>query len=98
MPYPQFLFSESFIDERLKEIGIRDLGADRNELQYLNKWKPAQYEALWNNSSVSIIRKEWCINNEYIAIIDKYPEAFQGRNLILDDLVRAGITIHLEKK
>lgn len=97
MPYPQFLFSESFIDDRLRELGICDLGSYRNELQYLNKWRPSKYESLWSNSSAKLVTFTWHVNDEHIELVQKYPESFQGRNLVYDDLVRAGITVVLEK-
>jgi SAM-dependent methyltransferase len=98
MPYPQFLFSDSFIDERLKESGISDLGSERNELQYLNKWRPSQYESLWRTSSAKLVTLTWHVNSDHVEMVQKYPEAFQGRNLVYDDLVRAGITVLLEKQ
>ena len=98
MPYPQFLFSKSFVDERLKDLGISDLGSQRDELQYLNKWRPSQYESLWRTSAAKLVTLTWHINSDHIEMVQKYPEAFQGRNLVYDDLIRAGTTVVLEKQ
>jgi SAM-dependent methyltransferase len=98
MPYPQFLFSEQFIHEKLNQIGIWDLGTKRNELQTLNGWKASQFDELWKKYDLQILDSSWQTNYEHLGLIQKFPEAFQGRGLNCDDLVKAGITILLRKE
>jgi SAM-dependent methyltransferase len=97
MPYPQFLFSESFVLEKLNELGISDLGTSRTELQPLNRWTLNEFDQLWNNSGCLIRDRQISRNDEYFGLVLRYPDAFQGRGLTVSDLVTSGITILLEK-
>lgn len=98
MPYPQFLFSEEFIQQKLDEEGIWDLGKKRNQLQALNCWKPSQFEALWTRGEVEVLECNWQKDEEHLDIINQYPESFQGRGLSLLDMVTAGVTVTLRKR
>lgn len=97
MPYPQFLFSNEFINKKLKELGIWDLGSKRDELQYVNCWRPHQYESLWMRPDLSVLSCQWHIKEQYLNLITEYPECFCGLGLTLRDLVSDGLTLSLRK-
>lgn len=97
MPYPQFLFSENFLHDKLKELGTWDLGAKRDKLQYLNRWKPFQYEALWSRPEITIVSCIWHIDDTHLNLISEYPECFSGRMLSLRDVISDSVIIVLRK-
>ena len=86
MPYPQFLFSREFLKEKLREIGIRDLGKELDDLQPLNKWRFSQFETLWQKSELTLLRKELGRDYSHLNIINKYPENFSSYNLTIDEV------------
>jgi len=97
MPYPQFLFSESFIHEKLDQIGVWDLGKRRSELQMLNRWKPSQFEAIWKRNGIEIISCHWSKNEKHLDLVSEFPECFWGRGLKLEDLVYESVTVIIKK-
>ncbi len=97
MPYPQFLFSEEFTSKKLEDLGIYDLGSKRDVLQYLNKWKPDDYDTLWKSPYVEkLFIREWK-EYSFLNVITAYPESFEGRGLCLRDVTQSGYTIALKK-
>jgi hypothetical protein len=97
MPYPQFLFSEEFTHQKLQEIGISDEGKKRTDLQYLNRWKPADFDRLWNSSNCRDRDYELGGGQIRIGYGDCFSEAFWGRNLKFEDLTVASISVTLNK-
>ena len=97
MPYPQFLFAESFLDKTLKDTGIWDLGEKRTELQNLNGWKPSQFDALWRRDDVEVCSCVWNRDEKHLNLVREYPKCFSGRGLTIEDLVCAGLTITMRK-
>jgi SAM-dependent methyltransferase len=98
MPYPQYLFSEKLIENKLSMLGIYDLGVKKDKLQPLNKWRYADFVSLWNNNSaVEVINQIRLINDEYLDVILQYPCAFSGKNVDLIDLTTQGIKVILKK-
>ena len=98
MPYPQFLFSEAYIQTKLNELGVNDLGRVSNQLQPINKWKYAEFVSLWEkNSKVRCVFQNRVINEQFLNIILRYPRAFQGRRLSYIDLTTQGIQVLLRK-
>ena len=97
MPYPQFLFSEEFISVKLRELGIRDLGKELSELQYLNKWKPSQFTALWESAAASVVSSYQAVDTDHLRIVRRYPEAFKGRSLTFSDVTCTSLQIALRK-
>lgn len=91
MPYPQFLFSKHFIDARLADIGINDLGVDRNELQYVNGWTVEQYDKVWRHAGVETLQLHKVQNLSDLGIIRRYPESFQGRDLDFENVICTNI-------
>lgn len=98
MPYAQFLFSSGLLRQKLAELGIQDLGKIRNELQPLNRWRLAQFEQLWQREDCKIISRDLDVDFTEIGLILKFPHAFRGRKLGVEDVVTAGIRIVLKKK
>jgi len=98
MPYPQFLFSAEFVSRKLKEIGIWDLGKKRTELQYLNQWKPRQFEELWRHAEVEVTQNIRHANDSELSLVERYPWSFCGRNLSLEDLTVAAIYVTAKKR
>lgn len=97
MPYPQFLFSDKIIQTKLQALGLNDLGRDMETLQPLNRWRPQQFRELWTRNDCEIIKSNEFKDFEHLNIVLKYPQAFRGRNLVLDDLTIAGMHIVLRK-
>lgn len=96
MPYPQFLFSEDFIDRKLQHLGIHDLGSSRNALQYLNKRKILDFKQVFSNPSLqSTINYNY--DHSYLGLIRRFPDSFRGRNLHLNDLVTSHIELIARK-
>lgn len=98
MPYSQFLFSTSFIEKKLRELGICDLGKKRTCLQPLNRWQVSRFRHLWKNSGCDIISYTELKTYSYLALIDQFPKAFTGRGLTLEDVTTHHITIMLRKQ
>lgn len=97
IPYVQFLFSQPFIDEKLQEIGIYDLGKERTKLQAVNRWRLAQFQALWQRQDCEIVSSSFIKEFSYLDLVQRFPKAFQGLNLTLEDLTIKGIKIALRK-
>ena len=97
MPYPQFLFSEAFVQEKLREIGIWDLGKKRTELQYLNQWRLDAFDGIWNRDDCSILTRRVMVDESALDLVLDYPEAFCGRDLTFKDVTVGGITIGLKR-
>lgn len=98
MPYPQYLFSEEFINDKLNELGMYDLGRKQTLLQPLNKWNYHEFQSLWeNNPKVEIVSNERLINEKFLNVIVKYPTAFRGRGLSYLDVTTQGIWVMLKK-
>lgn len=98
MPYPQFLFSEAFIEAKLEELGIDDLGVKRTTLQYMNKWKRRDYADLWNGSGCEVLDCLWRYDRQELGIVSRFPSSFHGRGLALEDLVIASNSVTLRKR
>ena len=97
MPYPQFLFSDGFIENKINELGLYDLGKQMTSLQSLNRWRVDEFRELWKQSQCNVVKLEEMENFSELAIVEEFPQAFQGRGLILDDLIVQGIRVVLQK-
>ena len=97
MPYPQFLFSSGFLDRLLAGHGIVDLGKSRTQLQPLNRWKPAQYRALWRCAACRIVSENLVRDFGGLSLILEYPESFRGLGLTVEDVTASGIVVLAQK-
>jgi SAM-dependent methyltransferase len=98
MPYPQFLFSESFLKNKLDELGIYDLGLKRSDLQPLNKWRLNQFIQLWRNCDCDIVKSSLLTDVSCLELIRRFPEAFYNRDLTYEDVTTQAIIITLKKR
>ena len=98
MPYLQFLFSDEFIKEKIDQMGCEDLGQKRTELQFVNRWRPSQYERLWEHTDCILLECRRHVDNSNLKVVVDFPEAFQGRLLDISDLTIAGYSVTLQKK
>jgi len=96
-PYSQYLFSDNFLMSTIDKVGINDLGGKSDKLQHTNKWKLNQYNELWKASCCNVLIYNTYKSYKNINVIIKYPFAFQGRNLSIDDIATQEVTILLEK-
>lgn len=97
MPYAQFLFAEDLLTERLKELGMYDLGRKMLSLQPLNRWRVEQFRDLWRRSGCTVELLYEPRDERFTEIVERYPTAFQGRGLTVDDLTIHGIQVLLRK-
>lgn len=97
MPYPQFLFSREFLERKLRETGVRDLGRELDELQHLNQWRVQQFRDLWESSGCAIVLYEEIVNDQFLETVTRYPASFTGRGLSLRDLTTQAIRVVLRK-
>lgn len=91
MPYPQFLFGESFVAARLEQIGIWDLGQKRTTLQPLNQWTVAQFQRLWSDGAAFEVDQSLGPVTWFADLVLRYPQSFQGRGLTWTDLTTHGL-------
>ncbi len=97
MPYPQYLFSHGFIEQKVRELGIYDLGREMIELQHLNKWKLREFQELWRSSCFKILSETVTHDSAHLDLVQHFPQAFRGRDLTPIDLVAQGICVFLRK-
>jgi hypothetical protein len=97
MPYPQFLFSEEFLNDCLEKVGIWDLGKPRDKLQYVNQWSVNDFQMLFENIGCEI-RSFTVIHTDVgLPVILAYPESFRGRGLSLDEVISTNLIVTLVK-
>jgi SAM-dependent methyltransferase len=97
MPYPQFLFDESLIEKKLREFGLHDLDRNMETLQPLNRWMIGDFRELWERPDCSVLLYEETIDNSHLDLVLRFPQAFRGRGLSLEDITVAGLRVLVEK-
>jgi SAM-dependent methyltransferase len=97
MPYPQYLFSQAFLEQKLGELGIWDLGRRLDQLQPLNEWRVDDFLKLWKTDSWTTIHLCTGGPHEYLTLVEEYPEAFRGRGLSVEDLTTQWIRVTLRR-
>ena len=97
MPYPQFLFSEPFLEAKLKEFGLWDLGRARSTLQPLNRWTVAQFEKLFRGSGCEVVTLSTREERGHLGVIEQHPDAFTGRGLTFADVTVYQMLVILKK-
>lgn len=98
MPYSQFLFSKTFIEKKLDQLGIQDLGQQRGSLQPLNRWRVKQFTHLWETSGCDIISCSTNSISSHLSLIKQYPMAFSGKALTFEDVTTYSIAVLLRKR
>ena len=98
MPYSQFLFSEAFLKDKIKELGIYDLGKERSELQPLNMWRPGKFMDLFNRSGCEMIWVSELSDLSNLAYVRRFYKAFTGRGLRFEDITTQALYVALRKK
>ncbi len=97
MPYPQFLYSENFIELFLSKVGVNDLGVVSTQLQPLNKWRIDNFRSLFRGSCVKVLSIEERRDESWLPWVERFPQCFRGRGLTLDDLCVSGVKVLLER-
>ncbi len=97
MPYPQYLFSKAFVEQKLRELGIWDLGRRLDQLQPLNEWRVHDFLRLWKTDSWTTIHLCTGGPDEYLTLVQEYPAAFRGRSLTGEDLTTQWIRVTLRR-
>jgi SAM-dependent methyltransferase len=97
IPYLHLIFSESYVLQKLKEMGVFDLGKNRSDIQPLNRWKYSEFLFLFTSHGEKIKILKPHLVMQHLDIAFKYRKAFRGRNLCLEDIIIQAITICLEK-
>jgi ubiquinone/menaquinone biosynthesis C-methylase UbiE len=98
MPYPQFLFSSTLIEAKVRELGVKDLGQKFDRLQPTNKWRLAQFRDLWRGSACDVVSLVEGREGRHLGVVTAFPRAFCGRGLTVEDLVVGGVSVLLRKK
>lgn len=97
MPYPQFLFDLPLIQKKLEEFGLHDLGRNMVTLQPLNQWKVDEFKRLWDRPDCRVLNYKETTDRSHLDIIVRFPQAFRGRGLTLNDLTISGLHVLIEK-
>ncbi len=97
MPYPQFIFSPKFVQEKLSQIGISDLGKASSSLQPMNRWTVADFSRLWTSSLVEVLSRNFYRNKDFLEFVIRFPRAFSGRGLTFEDITVQGVFVSLKK-
>ncbi|MDO4583383.1 MAG: methyltransferase domain-containing protein [Planctomycetia bacterium] len=98
MPYPQFLFSEEFIFQKMKEIETTLFGEKSGQLQYVNRWLYHQYEELWKYPGLPVVFIHRHTDFSSLEVVLQYPECFRGRGLTWEDITTSGYEVLLRKE
>lgn len=97
-PYPQFLLEESVLERFKRENGVYDLGRDRNDFQYVNRWPFMKYRALFDSlaKEVEQVRIRTFPVYEHLGLVCRHLSCFWGRELSFDELTIDGIELLIE--
>ena len=68
------------------------------ELQFTNRWRLSQYDRLWREASCEIVEVTRIIAQDYLGVIERFPDAFRGRSLTVDDVTTQGLRVVLKKR
>jgi hypothetical protein len=95
MPYPHFLFSPAFIDRKVREIGVEDLGQVNYALQPTNKIRLAYFRKLWKDSRCEVISLIEGFYPSHLDFIIAHPNGFKGQGLTCEDVSISRIQVTL---
>lgn len=96
-PYPQFLFSRQLIENRVREIGVSDLGVAGATMQPTNGWPISAFRELWSRCGAKVVSNAEDRDYRYLNFIEEFATCFKGRGLGFDDVTVNSIEIVLEK-
>lgn len=94
-PYPQFLFDRELIVQRVREMGVGDLGQQSDALQPTNGWSVGQFRALWRQCGAEVRWNFEDRDERYLDFIERHAASFCGRGLALEDVTINSIEILL---
>lgn len=97
-PYPQFLFSPAYIEQKIISLVFEDLATSRKQLQPTNRWRIADYRNLWRLPEWAVLHLEEDKDVRYLDLIQEFPDSFSGQSLTVDDLTVNSIVVVLQKK
>ena len=97
VPYCQFLFPEERILEHIRSRGHNDLGRTMTELQPMNRWRLAQFDAAWTGCGCKVLTREVFHETTHLDLVWRFPEAFSGRDLCVNDLTGARVRVTLQR-
>ena len=99
IPYCQHLFDRELLNEKIREIGIQDLGRELTDPQSLNEWKWSEFSSLFSSEPrLELIDLKLQKSIQHLKWILEFPNSFQGRGLSYDDVSVAGFQVTLRKK
>lgn len=96
-PYPQFLFDYKLITERVRTMGVGDLGQITDVLQPTNGWSIGQFRELWKQCGAEVCWNFEDRDERYLEFIERHSASFCGRGLSLEDVTINSIEILLRK-
>lgn len=97
IPYPQFLFSKPFIERKVAELGVDDLGQHTSTLQPTNGWTLEQFRTLWKACGAEMVSNLEDHDFRYLALIEEFPSCFQGRGLNFYEITVNSIEVLLRR-
>lgn len=98
IPFPQFLFSEEFLKQKLNEIGIKDLGKVRDDLQPLNGFTLAQYEKAIDQAGFKIQTIDKRFDYSQLGFFNRHMAYIKRPHLTFDDYFLRSLKLVLKKK
>ncbi|MCB9076313.1 MAG: class I SAM-dependent methyltransferase [Anaerolineaceae bacterium] len=99
-PYPQFLLDPCVLQQFVAQNKIYDLGAYRQNFQYVNQWALVDYRRLVSalEKQVEVIKFHPKIITDELWVVFRYLKYFWGHNLSFDELVTDSLNITLQVK
>lgn len=102
MPYPQFLFSPSFLETKFRELGIdawpAKLGRSNAKCIPLNGWRLRQYQQSFQESGCELQRASTQEIWDHLDLIERFPDAFTGQGLTFEDVTTYTVSVLLRKQ
>lgn len=96
-PYPQFLFSKAFIEDKVRSTGVTDLARNLENLQETNGWSVRQFRNLWHGLGCRVEHLFEDLDMRYLNMIEEFPDVFCSLDLTLDELTVNSIEIVLRR-
>ncbi len=97
LPWPQFLLSPTLLERMVRNTTLSDLGALQEDLQSTNGWTLSRFRRLWATSGCAVEHIFEDEDHRFLDLVTEFPEAFRGRELTFEDLVKNSIEIMLTR-